>query len=584
LVAGQDAGKGRAEPALTGSVVAPRNSGIARALRNWCAPGLVLFLLLLGQWVLFHQTAMKNVVWTYPRGHDQASYLRTSYVGYERIQESGLLRGSLEMLGCGPQPLSMSPNGPMLPLEAALAYRAFGPGRLRALSVNFFYWALLQIATVAAARRLSGNWNLPVLGLGLLLTTGSPFYIAGGLYDFRLDLGVMCLFGTFISLVVCSGFFASLWRSLLVGLCGAYLGAFRFITLPYLAGIFALYGAWLAVRLVRNAGENDRRRLARQLTGMALAAALITAMVAPLLWRSRGAIYDYYFLKHLVGNERDIRAVHAGVTSLASALSFYPRSVLKIHLGEAFAISTANVLAMSVCLRLFVGGRKPAGAGSDGGNAFILICIVVPLVLLTFDHDKSDVVGSVFFPPILWVVLLAADRLIRSSAHVGRYAMAAVACFALAFGIDRQPHLYARAGRLPQDHQSLEGVNELYDEIASVCRERHWLSPRMATDCHADWLAPATLSVLAFERSRLRLDAREMLARLDRYPDANAIFDCLSDCDFVVLTEGPTRLNQYPFDLQMTELRPWLRDWCDTNRKLLLRTHLFDRNVTVYIR
>jgi hypothetical protein len=322
----------------------------------------------------------------------------------------------------------------------------------------------------------------------------------------------------------------------------------------------------------------------RRFAGLILTGAVTGVLVAPLLWHNREAIYDYYFLKHLAGNERDIRAVHAGITSFAATITFYPHSVLKIHLGGSFLIVAAVALGATGLPRLFVSRDKSTASEDTCGIALIVLCISVPLALLTFDHDKSDVVGGMMVPPILWAVLLITNRLMQPPTQTGKHFMTAIACFALAFGVARQPRLYERVQRTYQDRQNLEAVNEFYDRMAALCRQRNWCSPRIATDCHADYLAPANLSVLAFERLGLSIDGHESLARLECYPDVDAIFDRLRDSDLVVLTEAPPLGNLYPFDAQMAQLHPRILAWRQSHFRLVDRRRIFDRDVLLFAR
>src|SRR5262249_36123381 len=140
------------------------------------------------------------------------------------------------------------PQGVMIQVQGSLLFLLLGPSRLSALTLNFIYFALLQCVLAATLRWLSGRWSLALLGVGLLLSAKTPFFWAGGLMDFRIDFISFCLFGIFMCVVLRSRMFVSRRWSLVVGLVGANMALFRFLTLAYLGGILGLLFLFLCVR------------------------------------------------------------------------------------------------------------------------------------------------------------------------------------------------------------------------------------------------------------------------------------------------------------------------------------------------
>ena len=224
---------------------------------------LLVVLFLLAQFGMFRQFVMREIARRYPANHDQANFLQQSYLAYEKLLAAGPREGFSEELGNGrphkahpPRDTVVLPQhapegrqrtdlqtvavGLMLPFQATILYGIAGPGRVTALSINFFYFALFQIALVATLRRLTGRWSVALIGLGLLLTAMTPFYWQGGIADFRTDFIGFCLFGTFMCLALRCGAFASRRWSVAAGLVAALLVTFRFISLVYLAGILGL--------------------------------------------------------------------------------------------------------------------------------------------------------------------------------------------------------------------------------------------------------------------------------------------------------------------------------------------------------
>jgi len=312
----------------------------------WCA----IVLLVIAQGILFRHHAMREIVWAYPPDHDQLTYLEESYQTYEEFLHRGI-GGLAEGLGLRAGPVRLSPSSATLNLQAALIYSAAGPSRLSAISLNFFYWALFQLTFVGTVRWLTKRWSAAFLALALLLTTRSAFQLPGGLFDFRLDFIASCLFGIVICVVIRSRCFA-LWRwSLVAGCAAAMLATFRFITVVYLFGAFAVYLAILLLQLWRRQHDvAGRRAVARQMKGLLAGAAIFAAVTGPVLWQRREAITNYYVRGHVIGHDKELRALVAGNTTWERSLSFYPRSLLHDHLGAAFALLNSVVLALSLSL------------------------------------------------------------------------------------------------------------------------------------------------------------------------------------------------------------------------------------------
>ena len=121
---------------------------------------LIGLLLLIGvQFLLFRAFASREITWAYPRYHDQLHYLFRSYATYEAFADKGVwptIWNHLFRYGAA----EAIPNGATQDLQAALLYRVAGPSRLTALSLNFIYWAGLQIAVFSTVRWKTWNFHV----------------------------------------------------------------------------------------------------------------------------------------------------------------------------------------------------------------------------------------------------------------------------------------------------------------------------------------------------------------------------------------------------------------------------------------
>jgi len=561
----------------------------------WCA----IFVLLLAQWGLFRQFALREVVWSYPSDYDQLAYLEQSYQTYERILEHGLVLGLEEGMGLRLGHLRMNAAGATLHLQAAVLYLLLGPSRMSALTLNFLYFALLQCVLVATVRWLTGRWSVALLALGLLLTTRTAFFYAGGLFDFRLDFIVLCLLGICICLAIRSNLFAS-WRwSAVTGLALADLGTFRFVTLAHLAGIaaaFLLFLAilWLAVR----SDPSRRRKVERQMIGCAIAGGILLLVAAPVLWHHRQAIHDYYYIGHVTGSEKQIRAEAAGTTTTWASAKYYPTSLVWDHAGVRYFKLCGIILAIlaaAAAARWALGSVRRRAEGFlaefdfPAAAFFLACCILIPLAVLERDQAKSPVVANVAVVPLVWVMVLAATGLAggrRGIDWIGRWGLIAAAAVALWTAAGAQFDHYARRTPMSLNRDGIERLLAMYDQMAEQCRAMGWVTPAVAADCiAADYLAHKNLSVLAYERHGYVIDAGQSLGQLQEYSTPE-LFERLRRSDFVVLSHGtgPPPYYEYPFDRQMRQMHPQLVEWCDENMVALQSLHVFDRDVTLYMR
>ena len=157
--------------------------------------------LIVVQSLAFVHYAQREIVWSYPTFSDPIHYSQQSYDTFEQMLSHGPVHGLLFGLRL---PLA---QGSLIHVEAAALYLVLGPSRLSALTVNFIGYAGLQFSFVYSVLWLTKRWGAALFALGLLLAATSPFSVAGGLYDFRIDFSVLCLYGIFVCLAIRSRIF-----------------------------------------------------------------------------------------------------------------------------------------------------------------------------------------------------------------------------------------------------------------------------------------------------------------------------------------------------------------------------------------
>jgi hypothetical protein len=327
---------------------------LPQRLPGWAGWSLVGALLLI-EFLLFRHYLHREVLWAYPPNTDQVGYLSEAYDTYESMKSRGIVR-ALEALAPIPQ-------GALMRVQAGVFFLVAGASRESALDLNFAWFAIFQCAIVWAVRWLAGRWDGAWAALGLLLSAATPFLGPGGIADFRMDFIAFCLYGSLLCVVIRSGVFAN-WRwAPAIALMAAALIGFRFIAAVYVGGALGCLGLLFVVRLFSR-DAIVRRTAVRRCSSLLLTIAIIALLVAPMLWANRAAIHDYYWVNHVTGPEKQVRAAEAGASGWAAALAYYPRSLLWGHAGPAFLLLAGALLLGATLVRLtsnpLMGGNKMA--------------------------------------------------------------------------------------------------------------------------------------------------------------------------------------------------------------------------------
>jgi hypothetical protein len=551
----------------------PSAPGRRRDALGWAAVAA----LLLVQYGLFHQCALREVAWAYPGGYDQTVYLNQSYDTYEQVRARGVYDG----LKYGYY--LRTPTGALLHLQATLLFLLFGASRLSALTLNFLYFALLQLALAGTLRWLTRRWSVALVGVGLLLTALTPFQEAGGVLDFRLDFAAFCLFGVFVCAVLRSDVLRRRRWAPAVGAAASWLVLTRSLTLVYLTGMAGLLALYLLWRLWRTPSPEGRRAAVRRLAGLGLAGAVVAAVVLPVLWDRREQLWGYYVVGHVTGVEKFIRAGKGDMTW------YYPSSLLADHAGPLFLKLASLALLVAVgaaVVRRVRGGTAAGGARLElaPAFAFLALAVAVPLAALTIDMHRSPCAGSVLLPGLLGLVLAGIVRL--AGLHRDgppRPWLTALATVAVAVGAWGQLGGYAAPRRLSLCRHEVEQVHALYEQMHRCCEDYSWRAPVLSATANRDYTQHESFAVWAYERyGTLRQTGVALGAGIVPMTEEE-ILGRARGSDFLVLvaTSAPP---PYPSDRCLLETLPKLRAYCETE---LVRQGTFDiegAEATLYAR
>jgi hypothetical protein len=207
--------------------------------------------------------------------------------------------------------------------------------------------------------------------------------------------------------MVWSGSFRHTSRIFVVVLASIFLVYHRFFTIIYVAGVL---GGLLAVEIyeIWQSSSTGRKTVAvRQARNILLSGMMIAVVCLPRLYLSRSAIYGYYVMGHVLGDEKFIRANELGLHTVAGHLFFYPGSILVKHVGPvtlliagalmSWRLRSERVPVSALLIRPYRFRREFISLG---------VAVLIPIIILTTNISKSPVVGSIVVVPILLAMVL----------------------------------------------------------------------------------------------------------------------------------------------------------------------------------
>jgi hypothetical protein len=569
----------------------PNKPALASFVVRW-APWLTVFALLLAEWSLFVHYARREYAWVYPFRCDQAFYLTQSYNFYDDAHHQGFFQAVENAFSRD------TPQGVLFGLQGGLLFSVFGASRMKALAINFLYFALLQVAAFSTLRWLTSRWSMAFLGLGMLLLLHVPFMPFGAIVDYRIDFTAFCLYGIVLCLVIRSGIFES-WRwSLLVGAVAGWMILYRFFTGAYVFGAFSLVFCFLVGRWLTTgrANEEIRSRTQRQLLGWLISVASLCAMALPVLWLKREQIYNYYVVGHLTGAEKEIRAMYTHISTALDSLLFYPKVLATEHLGVTFLIAAGVFLGIAVLLRIFYLRRLPRidkmQLDLSGSIVFLFGAFLTPYLLLTFDISKSNIVANILVPSVFWLLMMGMIMISRAlstdlPSPFAKWTLAVTAVVAVTAGLGFQHHEYHQRSMFREHKLNYQQVGVLYDVMADYLAKHHQNAPTVSFNCmEADFLNPVVVLPYVFERQRMMVHPQSgvMGSTIFEISEADAL-KSLATSDLVIVANPwkyPDFQSYYPFDACMKKLYPKVHAYCEQSMKCLAHIQVFQYDIQMY--
>ncbi|MDF2621831.1 MAG: hypothetical protein K0S00_4490 [Xanthobacteraceae bacterium] len=502
----------------------------------WC-----LAILLVGQVVLYLGHYFREIEPFPPVCYDQAEYLSIVY-RTAALLLSGQPSAWADQIFSG-----MSPQGIMLELYGSVAQTIFTT-RLSALSLNLGSLLLLQMAAYEAIRHHTASKLYGVIAVSLIVTLATLWPMCGGMFDYRPDFSAMCFFGTWVACIIRSRIFLDFKWSLLAGFAAVLLVLTRYVALVYIIGVTA--GVLVLVALFLS---DKARRF--KLGALSLAPPLL--IVLPMLYISRDALWEYYGVGHVTGEEPAVRAAEVGLSTLWDHVSWYPSNLVSWHLGPSFAISLGIVL----CLLLLFSKLRPALSRFRILTLLVLLGAVIgPLIVLTIDEAKSPVVGGVVAPVVVLLAVLCANAVFGAARNITSARIVGGLTVMLAFivfwlGVTDGPSESLRRDKF-QWRQAVDRLN-------AMVLDRGWMTPLIFSDRLDAHITSGVFATAAWERMGVPIEYGRVHGKVTSVTKAQ-IFHAVDVADIVVLSV-PSPNHVYPFMRNVAEYWDELRENVEAN-------------------
>jgi len=546
---------------------------------------LFVISLIVFEYCLFRVFALHEVVGFFPTRADQAGYLHASYVLYESILNGGFFANPISHIAHA--------QTIIFPLQAAVYFLIFGASRLSALSINFIYFAVLQIMLFHTIKGMTNKKLYVFIFLGLLLGTLTPFFHAGGMMDFRIDFMSFCLYGIFVTAVIKSDIFSDRKWTLISAALAVLMIMIRVITATYVGGVaFIMLGYYLLQWLIAKRNGNVSTILIMRLKNLMLFCGINAAILLPVLWLIRKQLFSYYVIGHVVGGEKYIRAHQLGVTNWLSDLLYYPKVVFEHHIGLANLAIIIVMLASIFAYNHFAKSnklepQKKPELFSSYSDAFVFLmsCVLVPLTILTMDLSKSPIVGGIVGVPFLWLVMCLFLYFTKGEVWEVPKAsklLATLAVLPFLYGIGNYTLHLTKPGRIAQ-RDDIKNVTKMYEDIGDYAVSAGWKHISLIADQIEDYLGASVLADVYYERKGLLLTTSNMSYGIFALTKAQAISD-LNHADVFITNLGKYSPSPYPYDRQMDQYRFSLRKIAQQKFHVLGDYHFEHSIYRVYVK
>lgn len=541
-------------------------ANLKKSLFFWM--GLISLIIL--EYCLFRSYILREIVPFYPRFYDQTEYLYESYKIYQNFLNLGFLK-TISQIQSMPQTL-------LFPFQAGFFFLFFSPSRLTALSLNFLYFALLQITVFALLKKITKVFLYSFLFIGILLNTDT-FIVAN---DFRIDFMAFCLYGIICCVVIDSRIFLNRKKTLVACILSLFLITLRYITFTYIFGVALSLLSLYLLQFAFLKNKSNILLLKQRISNLFIYLGALILGFLPVLWAARKIIHDYYIVGHLTGGEKYMRLKEALLYVRTSELMFYPHVFKTTHLTTplTYKLLTIFIIFAAFALLSIIYEKHTGTATNSSSNnydfkntfLFLMIAIFVPLFVLTVDISKSIIVINIIMIPFLLLFTLLiyylSEKITCISRKLTRHFLL-LACLVLF--ITGFFHFAKNSLRIEGAHEFVHDQNfivtELNDEIGHYANSMHWSVITTSTDKPYDYIA-APLAPFYYERhgKLFKVISSPLGVNIVNTITRDNAFAALKSTDIFISSLSDYVPNKiYPFEQSIAPYRHELMSYAEKN-------------------
>lgn len=560
------------------------NKVLEICIRNKYAHYIYLMLIFSLEYLLFRTYLIREILWNYPMYMDQVGYLKVSYLLLEKI----LAHDFKSVFAI----LNMA-TGILFSLQGAIFFLFFGASRLNALTINFIYFVLAQLVVFSTVFSITKKKSLAYFAIGLLLLAKTTFLGSGGIADYRIDFLAFCLYTVFLSIVIKSEVFLSKKWSIVAAIIAGMLILFRFVAATYIFGVMFLFILILLSYYQFNKPNADAWGLKSRLRNAVFCIFIIAVITLPFIYLNKDILYNYYFIGHIAGNEKDLRALEVGITSLPGHLLFYPKSLLKEHYGF-LGVGFGLIIFISSIIKYFVlklNNKQNLNqlVPYHYTYIFLIFSFMVPLILLTMDTSKSPVVANILVAPLIWNIIISFIYLyenIETGSKVSRNTLVVVSALIFLFGSTNYVLHMAKHESTYAQKKDLEQIMQMYEDMINYVRSNEIVNPVISRDQVTDYISADILTEIYYEKTGEYYPAANGFGRSILMDEQNML-ELLRRSDIVIFNAGEyssTKNSPYPFDRYAAKNKPDLINYVRKEMILLKQYSIYGNDFNVYVR
>lgn len=529
-----------------------------RAKPSW----LLLISLLIVEYCIFRNYVLRDIAPFYPVAYDQTFYLSISYQLYENMITHGIIKGLAQF--------HLMSQSFFFCIQAAFFFLLFGASRLSALTINFIYFALLQIISFQVIKNLTSRYAFGFVFVGLLITTRFLFAKGGGAVDFRIDFIAFCLYGIFCACILNTHSFLNKKWCVISAIAAFFLIGMRFITICYVLPIFLFllfyYGFYF---FLQKKQLLDYSITKQKLKNIGWFLVILIALTAPLLWMHYQSLVDYYVGGHVKSIEKILRLKEAGIKTTIELWLYYPVNFFKRQLsyfllGEIlFCYLVLLILYLILYFKRRPKNLLPIHFKPQDNILFLILAILVPIIILTLDTSKSSIVSSIAVAPFLYLVVLGfsfvCEKIRIYSSNIANKTIQVFSIFFIASGL----YLYIEhTTHRPQSDElsSLQNISKLISDVGNYAHFLNWKTISISRDQIKDYLV-APISTFYYESNGVLFNMKSPLGANGMIQETkeNAIKSIKQSSMFISNLENYSPDNIFPFERSIQPYRTLLR-------------------------